>query len=263
VRPCAIALLAGLDFVYALFVPLIILGVFNRATGASVHKHHVSILGLAISMILAAFLTDVIKNAVGRPRPDLLARCQPAKGTSHTGLVTFDVCTETRPHVLQDGWRSFPSGHSSFAFAGLGYLTLFLAGQMHIFSHVSKGGGESGRPVATLGDHTEKMVRGDLLRALLCLIPLMGAVMIAISRVQDYRHDVYDVCVGSLLGWVVTYWSYRRYWPRLGSSCSDEPYGSLAGTDPVHGGYGRVRDAEEGIGSNVGFEMHDLSRVPG
>lgn len=90
-----------------------------------VHKTNVSILGLAISVMLATFLTDVVKNSVGRPRPDLLARCKPKKGTPEHSLVTIDVCTETNHHVLHDGWRSFPSGHSTLAFSGLGYFAMW------------------------------------------------------------------------------------------------------------------------------------------
>jgi len=116
------------------------------------------------SMILSSFITDVIKNAVGRPRPDLIARCKPAAGTPENKLVNIEVCTETDHHILHDGWRSFPSGHSSFAFAGLGYLALFFCGQLHVF-----------RP------------RTDLGRVLLALGPILGAAMIAISRCEDYR----------------------------------------------------------------------------
>jgi diacylglycerol diphosphate phosphatase/phosphatidate phosphatase len=188
-------------------------------------------------MILTSFLTDVIKNAVGRPRPDLLARCQPRPGTPTATLVTLDVCTQTHHHTLHDGWRSFPSGHSSFAFAGLGYLSLFLAGQMRVFAHAPRG---------SVAGHTEKVVRGDLVRALVCGAPLLGATIIAISRCQDYRHDVWDVCVGSLMGWTVAYWSYRRYWPRLSSGKCEEPYEGPPGADGE--GYGRVRDEEEGVG---------------
>ncbi|KAH8882236.1 PAP2-domain-containing protein [Thozetella sp. PMI_491] len=247
----------ALDFVYAVFIPLGVLLLYNVVSGASPHKHHVTILGMVISLILSAVLTDVVKNMVGRPRPDLLARCKPAPGTPTDILVTIDVCTETHPHTLQDGWRSFPSGHSSFSFAGLGYLSLFFAGQMRIFAHSSGSGSER----STLGEHAEKVVRGDLLRALLCLGPLLGATMIAISRCQDYRHDVYDVVIGSLLGWTVTYWSYRRHWPRLSSSRSEEPYAGPPGTDdspPGTRGYGRIRDEEEGLTQNVGFELAQL-----
>ena len=246
----------ALDLVYVVLVPLVFLILYNSVTGASRHKHHVAVLGLAIAMAMTICLTDVIKNTVGRPRPDLLSRCLPKPGTPRDALVTIDVCTQTDHHTLHDGWRSFPSGHSSFSFAGLGYLSLFLAGQMRIFAH--------GAAANSVGDHTEKLVRGDLVRSLLCLGPLLGATMIAISRCQDYRHDVYDVCVGALLGWTVTYWSYRRYWPRLSSSRCDEPYAGLPGSDDDSGRYGRVRDEEEAIGSrprqNVGYELSELNR---
>ncbi|EOO00375.1 putative pap2 superfamily protein [Phaeoacremonium minimum UCRPA7] len=232
----------AMEFVYSLFVPLaiIIIALIRRP---SLHKYHVTILGFAIALILTSFLTDFVKNAVGRPRPDLVDRCKPAPGTSRDVLVTIEVCTETRHHVLHDGWRSFPSGHSSFAFAGLGYLSLFLAGQLRLFV---LGGGRGEQ-----ADGKAIYARGDLGRALICLVPLIGAAMIAISRCQDYRHDVYDVCTGALLGWVVAYWNYRRYWPKLSSSHCDEPYPGPHGAG-VSGneapGYGRLRDEEERVG---------------
>lgn len=244
-------ILPALDFVYAVFIPLFLIIAYNLTTGASPHKHHVTYLGLVIALVLTAFLTDLVKNLVGRPRPDLIARCKPAAGTPRDVLVTISVCTETAHHTLHDGWRSFPSGHSSFAFAGLGHMTLFLAGQTRIFAHARSGAGAGA---------AEKVVRGDLGRALLCLAPLLVATWIAISRCQDYRHDVYDVCVGSLLGWTVTYWSYRRYWPRVSSSRCDEPHPGPPSGDDEAGRYGRLRDEEAGLGQNVGLELRPLSQ---
>ena len=212
-----------MNFVYALFIPLGIMVVWNLLDRASAHKHEVTILSFGIALILTSFLTDTIKNAVGRPRPDLLSRCKPQAGTPPNVLVSFDVCTETDHHRLHDGWRSFPSGHSSFSFAGLGFLSLFLAGQLHVFHP------DGGR---------------DLSRALLCLVPLIGAALIAISRCEDYRHDVYDVCTGALLGWTVGYWSYRRHFPRLNSADCHEPRTRLEAAEP-RAGWDRLRDDEE------------------
>lgn len=173
--------------------------------------------------------------------------------------------------MLHDGWRSFPSGHSSFSFAGLGYLSLFLAGQLRLF--VVGGGIRGPDAVAANGDADRQdndgdddkaraiYARGDLARALFCLAPLLGAAMIAISRCQDYRHDVYDVCTGALLGYVVAFWSYRRYWPQLSSWRCHEPFPG-PGNGPASGGrlYGRLRDEEEGFRrrSNVGIELRQL-----
>lgn len=116
-------------FVYAGALPLAILAAWALILRPGAHKAHVTILGLLMSLVLTSFLTDVFKNAVGRPRPDLLARCMVRAGwdkePGHPVLVGVEVCTQTNHHKLQDGWRSFPSGHSSFAFAGLGYMAMY------------------------------------------------------------------------------------------------------------------------------------------
>ncbi|KOS21748.1 putative diacylglycerol pyrophosphate phosphatase 1 [Escovopsis weberi] len=221
------------NFVYALFVPLGCLVTFNILARASVRKHEATYLCFLVAITLTQVLVDVVKNAVGRPRPDLLARCRPSPNAADPrALVTIAACTAPRDRVLEDGWRSFPSGHSSFSFAGLGFLSLFLAGQLHVFNHAT--------------------ARRDLGRDLVCLAPLLGALLIAISRCQDYRHDVYDVTVGCAIGMAVAYWSYRRHWPPLSSPVCDEPRGPPPGLDAAPG-WQRVRDEEEaGIEAGVG-----------
>lgn len=226
-----------MNFVYALFVPLVILIAYNLISRSSPAKHEVTYISFGISIVLTGVITDIVKNGVGRPRPDLLDRCQPADNTKPNVLVNIDVCTREDGYLLQDGWRSFPSGHSSFAFAGLGFLSLFFAGQLHVFRY-STGG-------------------RDLSRTLLFLTPLIGAVMIAISRCEDYRHDVYDVCTGSLLGMTVAYWSYRRHWPALSSPNSDEPHPAPGHDSQL--GWHRVRDTEE----TAADESHELGPVRG
>lgn len=192
-------------FIYTLVFPTLLILLLTLLIAPSQHKCHVTLLGLYISFILSSLLTDIIKNAVGRPRPDLIARCKPEKGTPDHQLVTYKVCTETDHHILHDGWRSFPSGHSSSAFAGLGYLSLVLVGQLHVL-----------RP------------RTDLSKALIAIAPLVGAALIAISRCEDYRHDVWDVTAGSTLGSLVALFSYRRYFPSLRKRNCDIPYPSPA-----------------------------------
>ncbi|KAA8650793.1 phosphatase PAP2 family protein [Aspergillus tanneri] len=202
-------------------------------------------LGFFVALMLTSLLTDIIKNTVGRPRPDLISRCIPRKGTPEDSLINWKVCTQSNQHVLQEGWRSFPSGHSSFSFAGLGYLSFFVSGQMHVY-----------RP------------RTDLCRCLIALIPFLCALMIAISRLDDYRHDVYDVTCGSILGTFVAYFSYRRYYPALQSPVCDTPHDKegLAGVD----GFARLPGDEEqqvqgsGLVSRhwVSDETYQLSESP-
>lgn len=189
------------NIILAGVAPLTILAIWAVVTRPGIHKAHVTILGFIISLFFTYLLTAIVKKAVGRPRPDFISRCKPELGTPEHDLVSIAVCTQTDFHILNDGFRSFPSGHSSWAFSGLGYLSLFLAGQMHSF-----------RP------------RADLARVLLSLAPLVGATLVAMSRVADYRHDIYDVTSGSLLGIIIAYTTYRRYYRPLAHPKCDIPY---------------------------------------
>lgn len=84
-------------------------------------------LGLALSLASVFFFTEGMKNLYGKPRPDLLSRCDPdlAGQTSHALggfgstvsngilLVSSTICRQTDRSILDDGFSSFPSGHSS------------------------------------------------------------------------------------------------------------------------------------------------------
>ena len=98
--------------------------------------------------------------------------------------------------------------------------------------------------------------RTDLARGLLALAPLIGAILIAISRLEDYRHDVYDVTVGSVLGFLVAYFSYSRYYPGLKSPNCDTPFPSRA-EYATKNGYGKLKDEEARIGSSRSFSADD------
>lgn len=74
------------------------------------------VLGLLLSVGAAFTVTGTLKNAVGKPRPDLIDRCQPKLGSQDPpvyGLSNHSICTQTDNAILKDGFRSFPSGHSS------------------------------------------------------------------------------------------------------------------------------------------------------
>ncbi|CDZ96845.1 Protein involved in high osmolarity signaling pathway [Phaffia rhodozyma] len=165
---------------------------------------HNSVLSVVMSWTVSGLITQIIKIAVGRPRPDFIDRCQPIPGSHDAhpyGLSNVTICTQTNAFILADGHKSFPSGHSSLSFAGLGLLSFYLAGKLHLFS-----------------------VRGHQSRAWLAFAPLLGGAMVAVSRTMDNRHHWTDVTVGSILGLTVAYVTYRGYYPPLSHARSHLPY---------------------------------------
>lgn len=75
----------------------------------------------------------------------MLARCQPDMANfakyvltgfpstpDNAAFVSHLICTQPDHEILDDGFRAWPSGHSSFSAAGLIYLSLFLASKLAI-----------------------------------------------------------------------------------------------------------------------------------
>lgn len=107
--------------------------------------------------------------------------------------------------------------------------------------------------------------RTDLGRCLLAFFPLMCALLVAISRLDDYRHDVWDVTCGAILGLSVAWFSYRRYYPQLRSLRCDVPYDKA---DLAREGFDRLDDEEQGMtrplfqrNENVAEEPFQLEEI--
>ncbi|CAO3686870.1 unnamed protein product [Umbelopsis vinacea] len=173
--------------IISVVAPFVIIAFVAIAIKRSFHDLHHGVLGLFFALTFTLMFTDVLKITIGEPRPDMLARCQPSNTSAPPeSLLTISVCSNVLN--LQDGFKSFPSGHSSFSFAGLGYLSLYLCGKLHVFDR-----------------------QGHVWKGFVVMIPLLGAVLVAISRIMDYRHHPWDVVFGGLLA----YFSYHQYYPPL------------------------------------------------
>ncbi|KAI0093873.1 PAP2-domain-containing protein [Irpex rosettiformis] len=184
--------------------PAVLLPIINLLTVRSKWDFHISWLGLVVSLSLTAVVSEVTKITVGRPRPDMISRCVPQPGSTDPpfGLSTSDICTADRnTYEFNDGWRSFPSGHSSLSFAGLGFLSFYLAGKLRLFDR-----------------------QAYTFKVWLVITPLIGATLVAVSRTMDYRHHWQDVLSGSILGIVLSYLTYRQYYPPLHSADCHQPY---------------------------------------
>lgn len=119
----------------------------------------------------------------------------------------------------------------SASFAGLGYLSLYIAGKLGTFN--SRG-------------------RGCIWKLVVSSLPLFLASWVASTRFTDYHHHadgnwfsekigwlafndymnlvnvlphlLIDILVGSLLGCIIAYTSYRIYYPSLTEEFSQYPY---------------------------------------
>lgn len=191
-------------FLYAAGIPIGVIAVLSLLITKPKHKlyvTYVSLVGVCISVLSASVVTDVLKNSFGRHRPDFLARCAPRADAPRDVMVfAKDVCTSQNIPLLMDGFRTTPLGHSSISFAGLLYLLFWLLGQLTV-----------SRPQA------------GAWRAAVAFLPTLAAMMIALSRTEDYRHHFIDVFVGLFLGAVIAVWLYFRLFPGISAYHCYEP----------------------------------------
>lgn len=216
---------------------------------------HTGWMGLALALATAFLITQGMKNLFGKPRPDLLSRCKPNLdliqdyAVNRVGdvfdpswvLVTSGICTQTDNALLKDGFKSFPSGHSSFSWAGLLYLTLFLASKFSVtIPHLSP------RPYSTNPAHTSATSPSNLKKQsvlplhkqesvlsantdesvvpiryqnaappvytlVFVLVPVCAAIYITSTRFTDFRHFGFDMLFGTLIGVTCAWFSFRWY----------------------------------------------------
>jgi len=173
------------------------------------HELNQAILGLVSSLAITLCFICLVKNAVGRLRPDFLARCRPVDGRC-TGEAT----------MITEGRKSFPSGHTALSFGGLGYLSLYLA--------------------AKLAHRTSSA--GSLWKVCVAATPWLGALYIGLTRLEDYWHHWEDVLVGGIIGNLASYGCYRLRYPSPDQG--SEPHVSAAAARE-HASAGKLSPAED------------------
>ncbi|XP_010681728.2 putative lipid phosphate phosphatase 3, chloroplastic [Beta vulgaris subsp. vulgaris] len=173
--------------IYAVLLPIIVFTI-RYIRRRDVHDLHHAILGLLYAVLITGVITDAIKDAVGRPRPNFFWRCFPDGQDiyNHLGNV---ICNGDAS-VIKEGHKSFPSGHTSWSFAGLGFLAFYLSGKIEAFDQK----GHAGK---------------------LCIVffPFLMAALVGVSRVDDYWHHWQDVFAGALIGLVISFFCYLQFFP--------------------------------------------------
>jgi len=191
-------------------------------------------MGLALSFVLALLVTQGIKNMFGKPRPDLLARCQPDLTniaahvvggygqdiSSRWTLVSYTICTQTDKSILDDGFRSFLSGHSSSSWSGLLYLSLWLALKLNVTIPIIQpyatkdedDSRESDLPIHRDAHHPRTSSSAPpVFGIIIVIIPICVAIYISSTRWVDFKHHGLDILSGSLLGIGTAWFGFRMY----------------------------------------------------
>lgn len=104
--------------------------------------------------------------------------------------MTGGVICHGKKSLINAGHKSFPSGHTSWSFAGLSFLALYLSGKIKVFDR-----------------------KGHVAKLCIVFLPLLIASLVGISRVDDYRHHWEDVFAGGILGMVVATFCYLQFFP--------------------------------------------------
>ncbi|CAF1162639.1 unnamed protein product [Adineta steineri] len=151
-------------------------------------------MGLFYSLLTSTTFQVFMKWLIGGLRPHFFSVCKLninrtsfSAGQGFDGLM-FDrsICTGDKMDI--DGaLKSMPSGHSTIIFAGLVYCSLYLNGKLKIFSNY----------------------RSQYWKFVLFFVPILIAVLIAASLMIDHYHHWYDILVGSTIGTMFAFGSYR------------------------------------------------------
>lgn len=200
-------------------------------------------MGLGLSLAGAFAVTEGLKDLVGKPRPDFLARCNPdvslisQYAVSGLGaivdnapiMVDSRICRNRSKVVRHDGFSSWPSGHASFSWAGMLYLTLFLSAKFAItipylaprtYSHNHKPTSielAHFRQQGRVHHHDSDVPLRNRAAAppvyllILAFVPLGTAFFITVSRWFDYRHEGFDIISGAAIGIFFAWFAFRWY----------------------------------------------------
>ncbi|GAM86990.1 hypothetical protein ANO11243_050110 [Dothideomycetidae sp. 11243] len=244
--------------------------VFRRAAW----EVNVGWLGLAFALATTLFITSGLKDMVGKPRPDLLARCVPdlaniekyavgGLGTTLDSeaalLVSSAICQQTDNKVLYDGFAAFPSGHSSFSSAGMVYLSLWLCAHWSVAIPFM----DYYHPRHFREDVRNKAAAPPLWQVAVCLAPVGVALFICSTRYADFHHAGVDIVAGAALGTVLAWFTFRLFHLPIrrgrgslawGPRSSDHAF--LAPLKSSH----KLRDEERGeAGDN--YELRDINHL--
>ncbi|KAF2006897.1 PAP2-domain-containing protein [Amniculicola lignicola CBS 123094] len=155
-------------------------------------------IGLLYALITAAVFQVFVKWLIGGLRPHFLAVCAPAIDTLPLGTgyhqIMYDrsICTGDKKQI-NDSLESMPSGHTTAAFAGFVFLSLYLNAKLKVFSNYHPA----------------------MWKLIAIYAPVLGACLIGGSLSIDEFHNWYDILAGAVIGTVMAFSAYRMVYASI------------------------------------------------
>jgi membrane-associated phospholipid phosphatase len=207
-------------------------------------------MGLGVALSGAFVITEGLKDLAGKPRPFLLAVCDPdlspesirrhqvgglgsALDSAVPIIVDWHICRQTDQGKLRNAFASWPSGHSSFIWAGMLYLCLFVCAKFAVQIPFLLPGSDSQRYISTFDEETDgdgrprknsqstsasrihpprnQAAAPPIYLLIIAFVPIATAMFVSISRWFDYRHHGFDIISGSILGIFTAWLGFRWY----------------------------------------------------
>ncbi|KIW67530.1 hypothetical protein PV04_06775 [Phialophora macrospora] len=207
-------------------------------------------MGLGVALSGAFVITEGLKDLAGKPRPFLLAVCDPdlspesirrhqvgGFGSSLDSavpiVVDWHICRQTDQGKLRNAFASWPSGHSSFVWAGMLYLCFFICAKFAVQIPFLLPGSDSQRYISTFDEETDgdakpsknsqstsssrihpprnQAAAPPIYLLIIAFVPIATAMFVSISRWYDYRHHGFDIISGSILGIFTAWLGFRWY----------------------------------------------------
>jgi membrane-associated phospholipid phosphatase len=182
---------------------------------------------LLLVWLSEVIITEMIKVLSQRYRPDFVARCfYNANMTIPDALLvnnprmmlSTSQCTNTDSNMLDDGRKSFPSGHTSAAFASMTVQSLFVINALvRIVTAQPQSAAQGGANSRSgLWDYLWQMsVDRNAVLSVLVFAPQLWAFAVGASRMLDNKHYPLDVICGLILGAGCALVIYRMKLPQF------------------------------------------------
>lgn len=168
-----------------------------------------TMLGWWLAFVASWALTELFKRNIGAPRPNYEAL---------TAALRYDKLSNrsTYSDFEHERYMNMPSGHASMSMASFMYVSLYLLSKVQALLPVP-----NVRSVAPKGDDSNSNTLRTIPRALrqwcmfLSCVPVVFAVWVGSTRIDDYWHTPAAVVFGMLVGacsaafgWFVSAWPY-------------------------------------------------------